>query len=134
MSEMGLHTSGLRSVSATNLATIEFCNIALTTTPFYSVQTHQCNSLSFWTKLAQLLDKAGFHAMFIADTLGAYGVYKGPVPALASGAQFPVNDPLYLAPAMSAVTKNLIFKVTASVAYEKPYALARRLSTTDHNM
>ncbi|CAI7607446.1 unnamed protein product [Penicillium crustosum] len=98
-------------------------------------KTDQYKSLSFWTELAQLLDKAGFHAMFIADTLGAYDVYKGPsnvVPALASGAQFPVNDPLYLVPAMSAVTKNLIFGVTASVTYEAPYSLARRLSTVDH--
>ncbi|KAJ5513830.1 Nitrilotriacetate monooxygenase component A/pristinamycin IIA synthase subunit A [Penicillium fimorum] len=98
-------------------------------------KTDQYKTLSFWTDLARLLDKAGFHAMFLADTLGAYDVYKGPsnvVPALASGAQFPVNDPLYLVPAMSAVTKNLIFGVTASVTYEKPYALARRLSTVDH--
>lgn len=74
-------------------------------------------------------------ALFIADTLGPYDVYKGPanvVPALSSGAQFPVNDPLYLVPAMAAATKNLIFGVTASLTYEKPYALARRLSTVDH--
>ncbi|KAI9923901.1 hypothetical protein MW887_008206 [Aspergillus wentii] len=98
-------------------------------------KTSQYKKLSFWTDLAQLLDKANFHAMFIADTLGPYDVYKGPanvVPALASGAQFPVNDPLYLVPAMAAVTKNLVFGVTASVTYEKPYALARRLSTVDH--
>ncbi|KAF3076754.1 Dimethyl-sulfide monooxygenase [Trichoderma lentiforme] len=98
-------------------------------------KTDQYTKLSFWTELAQLLDKAEFHAMFIADTLGPYDVYKGPsnvVPALASGAQFPVNDPLYLVPAMAAVTKNLIFGVTASLTYEKPYALARRLSTVDH--
>ena len=98
-------------------------------------KTDQYTKLSFWTDLAQLLDKANFHAMFIADTLGPYDVYKGPanvVPALASGAQFPVNDPLYLVPALAAVTKNLIFGVTASLTYEKPYALARRLSTVDH--
>ena len=98
-------------------------------------KTDQYTKLSFWTELAQLIDKAGFHAMFIADTLGPYDVYKGPanvVPSLSSGAQFPVNDPLYLVPAMAAVTKNLIFGVTASVTYEKPYALARRLSTVDH--
>ncbi|EXJ88189.1 hypothetical protein A1O1_05119 [Capronia coronata CBS 617.96] len=98
-------------------------------------KTDQYTKLSFWTDLAQLLDKAGFHAMFIADTLGPYDVYKGPanvVPALSSGAQFPVSDPLYLVPAMAAVTENLIFGVTASLTYEKPYALARRLSTVDH--
>ncbi|KIW34722.1 uncharacterized protein PV07_01480 [Cladophialophora immunda] len=98
-------------------------------------RTDEYKKLSFWTDLAQLLDRANFHAMFIADTLGPYDVYKGPanvVPALSSGAQFPVNDPLYLVPAMAAVTKNLIFGVTASLTYEKPYALARRLSTVDH--
>ncbi|PLB53358.1 xenobiotic compound monooxygenase, DszA family [Aspergillus steynii IBT 23096] len=98
-------------------------------------QTSQYKTLSFWTNLAQRLDQAGFHAMFIADTLGPYDLYKGPAnvtPALASGAQFPVNDPLYLVPAMAAATRNLIFGVTASVTYEKPYALARRLSTVDH--
>ncbi|KAH8882285.1 xenobiotic compound monooxygenase, DszA family [Thozetella sp. PMI_491] len=98
-------------------------------------KTDRYKKLSFWTDLAQLLDKAGFHAMFIADTLGPYDVYKGPanvVPALAAGAQYPVNDPLYLVPAMAAVTKNLIFGVTASLTYEKPYSLARRLSTVDH--
>ncbi|KAF7545220.1 hypothetical protein G7Z17_g9344 [Cylindrodendrum hubeiense] len=98
-------------------------------------KTDQYKKLSFWVELAQLLDKANFHAIFIADTLGPYDVYKGPgnvVPALSSGAQFPVNDPLYLVPAMAAATKSLIFGVTASLTYEKPYALARRLSTVDH--
>lgn len=98
-------------------------------------KTDQYKKLSFWNDLARLLDEAGFHAMFIADTLGPYDVYKGPanvVPSLASGAQFPVNDPLYLVPAMASVTKNLIFGVTASLTYEKPYALARRFSTVDH--
>ncbi|KAL7624907.1 hypothetical protein AAE478_004121 [Parahypoxylon ruwenzoriense] len=98
-------------------------------------QTDDYNKLSFWTSLARLLDEGGFHAMFIADTLGAYDVYKGPAnvdPALASGAQFPVNDPLYAVPAMAAVTKNLVFGVTASTTYDAPYAMARRFSTVDH--
>ena len=97
--------------------------------------TANYNKLSFWTSLAKLLDDAGFHCMFIADVLGAYDVYKGPAnvdPTLPSGAQFPVNDPLYTVPAMAAVTKNLIFGVTASTTYDQPYALARRFSTVDH--
>lgn len=98
-------------------------------------QTADYNKLKFWTSLAQTLDAAGFHAMFIADTLGAYDVYRGPAnpnPALAAGAQFPVNDPLYAVPAMAAATKNLVFGVTASTTYDAPYALARRFSTVDH--
>ncbi|KAL4986522.1 luciferase-like domain-containing protein [Aspergillus falconensis] len=82
-------------------------------------KTADYTKLSFWTDLAKLLDNAGFHAMFIADKLGPYDVYKGAanvVPALASGAQYP----------------NLIFGVTASLTYEQPYSLARRFSTVDH--
>jgi alkanesulfonate monooxygenase SsuD/methylene tetrahydromethanopterin reductase-like flavin-dependent oxidoreductase (luciferase family) len=98
-------------------------------------KTADYNKLSFWTSLAKLLDDAGFHRMFIADVLGPYDVYKGPAnvdPALPSGAQFPVNDPLCLVPAMAAVTQNLTFGVTASTTYDSPYALARRFSTVDH--
>lgn len=98
-------------------------------------ETADYNKLSFWTKLAKRLDEAGFHAMFIADTLGPYDVYKGPAavdPCLAAGAQFPVNDPLYLVPAMAFATKNLVFGVTASTTYDAPYAHARRFSTVDH--
>lgn len=98
-------------------------------------KTANYNKLSFWTSLAQFLDNAGFDAMFIADVLGPYDVYKGPAnvdPILASGAQFPVNDPLYLVPAMAAVTKNLAFGITASTTYDAPYAHARRFSTVDH--
>lgn len=98
-------------------------------------ETANYHKLSFWTSLAQKLDAGGFHAMFIADTLGPYDVYKGPAnvdPALAAGAQYPVNDPLYTVPPMAAATKNLVFGVTASTTYDAPYALARRLSTVDH--
>ncbi|KIY00666.1 uncharacterized protein Z520_03331 [Fonsecaea multimorphosa CBS 102226] len=98
-------------------------------------KTYNYKKLGFWTDLAKLLDEAGFHALFLADVLGAYDVYKGPAntgPALESGAQFPVNDPLYLVPALAAVTKNLAFGITASTTYEQPYSLARRFSTVDH--
>ncbi|KAL8791972.1 MAG: hypothetical protein Q9195_005461 [Heterodermia aff. obscurata] len=98
-------------------------------------QTADYKKLKFWTDLAQLLDKAGFHALFVADVLGGYDVYKGPAnmgPAIPSGAQFPINDPLYAVPAMAAVTKNLVFGITASTTYDLPYALARRFSTVDH--
>lgn len=117
--------------------------------------TANYNKLSFWTSLAKKLDDAGFHCLFIADTLGAYDVYKGPSnvnPVLKydrhsrysrqlanirfllcrSGAQFPVHSPLYAVPAMAAITKNLIFGVTTSTTYEAPYNLARTFSTVDH--
>lgn len=73
--------------------------------------------------------------MFIADVLGGYDVYGGPKnlePAIRSGAQCPVNEPLSVVPAMAAVTKSLGFGVTVTTSYEQPYHLARRMSTADH--
>lgn len=67
--------------------------------------------------------------------VGGYDVYKGPKnldPAVISGAQWPVNEPLAVVPAMAAATKNIGFGVTVSTTYEQPYHLARRLSTIDH--
>jgi alkanesulfonate monooxygenase SsuD/methylene tetrahydromethanopterin reductase-like flavin-dependent oxidoreductase (luciferase family) len=66
---------------------------------------------------------------------GSYDVYKGPRnpdPAIISGAQWPVNEPLATVPAMAAATKNIGFGVTVATTYEQPYHLARRLSTVDH--
>ncbi|PNH38354.1 hypothetical protein VD0004_g8462 [Verticillium dahliae] len=93
------------------------------------------NNIKHWVKLAQLLEKGGFHGMFIADVLGAYDVYKGPKnpdPAIVSGAQWPVNEPLMTVSAMAAATESLGFGVTVATTYEQPYHLARRLSTLDH--
>lgn len=93
------------------------------------------NNVHHWVNLAKLLEKGRFHGMFIADVLGAYDVYKGPQnpdPAIISGAQWPVNEPLAVVPAMAAATRNLGFGVTVATTYEQPYHLARRLSTVDH--
>lgn len=73
--------------------------------------------------------------LLIKTGKGAYDVYKGPKnpdPAVISGAQWPVNEPLAVVPAMAAATKNLGFGVTVATTYEQPYHLARRLSTVDH--
>ncbi|ORY09165.1 putative xenobiotic compound monooxygenase, DszA family [Clohesyomyces aquaticus] len=100
-----------------------------------SDESSQFNSVDHWTSLAQLLERAKFHGIFIADVLGGYDVYKGPrnlEPAIKSRAQWPVNEPLAVIPAMAAVTKSLGFGVTVATTYEQPYHLARRLSTVDH--
>ncbi|KFY32117.1 hypothetical protein V493_00513 [Pseudogymnoascus sp. VKM F-4281 (FW-2241)] len=93
------------------------------------------NDLSVWIALAQKLEAAKFHAIFFADVLGGYDVYRGPAnltPTIPAGAQFPINDPLYSIPAMAAATKTLGFGVTSSTTYEAPYSLARKFSTVDH--
>jgi FMN-dependent oxidoreductase (nitrilotriacetate monooxygenase family) len=93
------------------------------------------NDLSAWISLAQKLEAAKFHALFFADVLGGYDVYRGPsnlTPTIPAGAQFPINDPLYSIPALAAATTTLGFGVTSSTTYEPPYALARKFSTVDH--
>ncbi|AEO56423.1 hypothetical protein MYCTH_2301341 [Thermothelomyces thermophilus ATCC 42464] len=98
-------------------------------------QSSNFNDVKHWVKLAQLLEAANFHGIFIADVLGAYDVYKGPRnpdPAIVSGAQWPVNEPLAVVSAMAAATESIGFGVTVATTYEQPYHLARRLSTVDH--
>lgn len=85
--------------------------------------------------MAKLLKKGKFNALFIADVLGGYDVYNDPgnIKAVAtSGAQWPVNEPSVVVPAMAAVTKNLAFGVTFSTISEAPYHFARKLATLDH--
>lgn len=88
-----------------------------------------------WIKLVQKLEAAKFHAIFFADVLGGYDVYKGPAnlePTIPAAAQFPINDPLYSISALAAATESIGFGVTASTTYDAPYAMARRFSTVDH--
>ncbi|PGH23609.1 hypothetical protein AJ80_02390 [Polytolypa hystricis UAMH7299] len=93
------------------------------------------NNLDTWIDLAKKLEAAKFHAIFFADVLGGYDVYKGPAnlhPTIPAGAQFPLIDPLYSIPALAAATKSISFGVTASTTYDPPYGHARRFSTVDH--
>ncbi|SQG00799.1 DszA family monooxygenase [Paucimonas lemoignei] len=93
----------------------------------------QYNTLEYWTKLAQLLERGLFDGLFIADIVGVYDVYQNSVDVtLKESIQLPVNDPLLLVSAMAAVTKNLGFGLTANLTYEAPYLFARRMSTLDH--
>jgi FMN-dependent oxidoreductase (nitrilotriacetate monooxygenase family) len=96
-------------------------------------QGYRYRDLDYWTELARLLEGGGFDAVFLADVLGVYDVYGGSRDAaVRQAAQVPVNDPVLAVPAMAAVTQRLGFGVTISLAYEQPYALARRLTTLDH--
>jgi FMN-dependent oxidoreductase (nitrilotriacetate monooxygenase family) len=94
---------------------------------------HRFNEISFWTELAELLEFGTFDAVFLADVIGAYDVFRdGPETSLIEGMQIPNNDPLMVIPAMAAVTRHLGFAATFSTTYEPPFAFARRMSTLDH--
>ena len=94
---------------------------------------HEYTDIEYWTETAQLLERGLFDAIFLADVVGTYDVYRGSRgPAVERGLQVPNNDPYLLVPAMAAVTRNLGFAVTFSTTYEPPFGNARRLSTLDH--
>ena len=91
------------------------------------------NTLEYWTDLARTLERGKFDALFLADVLGIYDVYKdSPATALEQAVQVPVNDPLMTISAMAHVTQHLGFGVTCALSYELPYPFARRMSTLDH--
>jgi FMN-dependent oxidoreductase (nitrilotriacetate monooxygenase family) len=96
-------------------------------------RAHEYNTLEYWTDLARILERGKFDALFLADVLGIYDVYKGSADtALAQAVQVPVNDPLMPITAMALVTEHLGFGVTCALSYELPYPFARRMSTLDH--
>jgi long-chain alkane monooxygenase len=91
------------------------------------------NDIEYWIELARLLESGGFDAVFLADVVGTYDVFRGSADtSIRQGLQIPNNDPALVVPAMAAVTRHLGFGITFSTTYEPPFAWARRLSTLDH--
>jgi len=96
-------------------------------------QADRYNTLEYWVDLARSLERGKFDAIFLADVLGIYDVYRGDArTALEHAVQVPVNDPLMVIPAMALVTQHLGFGVTCALSYEHPYPFARRMSTLYH--
>jgi long-chain alkane monooxygenase len=90
-------------------------------------------TLEAWVELAKLLERGRFDALFLADVVGVYDVYRGDrVAALTQAAQVPVNDPALLIPAMAYATKHLGFAFTSSIQQYHPFIFARLISTLDH--
>ena len=91
------------------------------------------NDIEYWLELARLLESGGFDAVFLADVIGTYDVFRGSADtSIREGLQIPNNDPAMVVPAMAAVTEHLGFGITFSTTYEPPFAWARRVSTLDH--
>lgn len=96
-------------------------------------QSYRYKELTYWTDLAQLLEKGFFDFLFLADSYG-YPSMNGETPGIAfeQAVEIPKNDPMLLVPALAAATKHLAFAVTTSTTFEAPFANARRFSTLDH--
>ncbi len=94
---------------------------------------HKYTDLASWVELARVLERGKFDALFLADVVGVYDVYRGNRDAAVwAGAQVPVNDPTLLIPTMAHHTEHLGFAFTSSVAQEHPFIFAKKLSTLDH--
>jgi FMN-dependent oxidoreductase (nitrilotriacetate monooxygenase family) len=94
---------------------------------------HKYTDLRTWVELAQLLERGKFDALFLADVVGVYDVYRGNrEAAVTQAAQIPVNDPVMLIPAMAYATEHLGFAFTSSVLQNHPFTFARTISTLDH--
>src|SRR3954470_9885470 len=94
---------------------------------------HQYTDLDTWIEVAQVLERGRFDALFLADVVGVYDVYRGNRDAAVwAGAQMPVNDPTLLIPTLAHNTQHLGFAFTSSVSQEHPFIFAKKLSTLDH--
>ena len=91
------------------------------------------NRIEPWIELARLLERGRFDALFLADVIGAYDLYRGgPATAIEEAVQIPANDPMPLIPAMATATEHLGFAFTNSVLQVPPFTFARQISTLDH--
>lgn len=96
-------------------------------------ESHRFHELSYWTELAQTLEKGLFDGLFIADITGVYDVYQNNIDlTLKESIQLPSHDPSTLVSAMAAVTQHLGLGVTVNLSYETPYQFARRFASLDH--
>jgi FMN-dependent oxidoreductase (nitrilotriacetate monooxygenase family) len=90
-------------------------------------------SLDPWIELAKILEKGCFDALFLADVIGVYDVFRGSAEtSLIEAMQIPVNDPALLIPAMAHATEHLGFAYTSSILQMPPFTFARQASTLDH--
>ena len=89
--------------------------------------------LNTWIELSKVLERGKFDALFLADVVGVYDVFRGNrEAALTQAAQTPVNDPMLLVPAMAAATEHLGFAFTSSILQYHPFTFARLITTLDH--
>lgn len=90
-------------------------------------------SLEPWVELAKILEDGCFDALFLADVIGVYDVFRGSArTSMIEAMQIPVSDPALLIPAMAYATEHLGFAYTSSVLQMPPFTFARQASTLDH--
>lgn len=84
--------------------------------------------LDFYKNLVGIAEEAKIDTIFIADHLGIWDTFESGVAHYANAR----IEPLSLVAALSAVTKDIGFMVTASTSYNEPYNIARTFASLDH--
>ncbi len=89
---------------------------------------HEFLNLDYYRRLANIAEQAKLDAIFIADHLGIWDTYGSGLTHYAN----PRLEPLSPVSALSAVTKDIAFMVTASTSYTEPFNTARMFASIDH--
>jgi FMN-dependent oxidoreductase (nitrilotriacetate monooxygenase family) len=89
---------------------------------------HEILDLDYYRRLADVAERAKLDSIFIADHLGIWDTYGSGLAHYANARL----EPLSLVAALSAVTKDIGFMVTASSSYTEPYNVARMFASIDH--
>ncbi len=89
---------------------------------------HEFLDLDYYRRLVHAAERAKLDTIFIADHLG---IWNGLGSGIAHYAN-PRLEPLSLVSALSAVTKDIGFMVTASTSYTEPFNTARMFASIDH--
>jgi alkanesulfonate monooxygenase SsuD/methylene tetrahydromethanopterin reductase-like flavin-dependent oxidoreductase (luciferase family) len=80
--------------------------------------------LEFYKDIATRVEKAGFHGLFLADTLTASEEnFERP--------NYGAVDPTIILAALSSVTESIGLIATATTSFTDPYTFARRFATLD---
>jgi len=90
--------------------------------------SHEIFGLDYYRRLTEAAERAKLDTIFIADHLGVWNTFGSGLAHYAN----PRLEPLSLVSALSAVTKDIGFMVTASSSYTEPYNTARMFASIDH--
>ena len=92
--------------------------------------TDSAENLARWAEFAQTMERGKMDMLFIADSVGIYGVGK---PDLLSHRDAVEKfEPLTALAALSVLTKNLGLVATLHTTYSDPYTAARMFASLDH--
>ncbi|MGE0256268.1 MAG: LLM class flavin-dependent oxidoreductase [Alphaproteobacteria bacterium] len=87
----------------------------------------------YWQEMGRILERGKFDALFLADVLAPYDVYKDSYDdTVRYAVQCPVHDPVALVPIIGCATEKIGIGITISTTFDTPYNMVRRLSTLDH--